>query len=279
MRTFLFACLFISSSLFAQRDSVINGIKCHLVAKSSDTGTTWIQRKIINKKKNTEKFNGRYWEFYPGGKVKASGYYKNGKRDEKWIRYYPNGKKSEEGYFDKGFKSNIWMTYFESGKMSWKGNYFKNMRAGVWRYFYEDGKLKGMTRYRVKTQKIAKKPKSGVKRGISVGAYKEITYTISPADSLVEYYPNGKLRTRIIYGHEGGLTGSYAMYYDDGTIKVRGQYLDGKKTGTWEYFCSSGALFYKTELIEPSPLRIEDGPCEFGEELPLMKWEVEQITI
>ncbi len=276
MRTFLFVCLFISSSLFAQRDSVINGIKCHLISESRDTGTVWIQRKIVNKKKNTEKFGGRYWEFYPGGKLKASGYYKNGKRDEKWIRYYQNGQRSEEGYFDNGLKSDLWMTYFESGKMSWKGNFFKNIRSGVWRYFYEDGKLKGMTRYRIKTQKIAKKPKAGVKRGIAIGAYKEVTYTISPADSLVEYYPDGKLRTRITYGHEGGLTGSYAMYYDNGTIKTRGQYSEGKKTGTWEYFCSSGTLYFKGTELNPN---YTDGPCEFVEELPWLKWEVEQITL
>jgi antitoxin component YwqK of YwqJK toxin-antitoxin module len=277
MRNLLIALLFVSTSLFAQRDSVISGIKFHLVA-ATDTGTSWIQQKIV--KKGVTKFGGVYYEFYAGGKLKTKGYYKRGKRTGKWMYYYSSGKKSAEGYYDEGFKTELWMAYYESGVMSWKGNFFKNIRSGFWRYFYEDGKLKAMTRYRIKTESIAKKPKEATK-GMSIRVNRVITYSISPADSLVEYYPDGKLRTRIIYGKEGGLTGTYDLYYENGKKNTHGEFIDGKRSGKWEFYCVDGTLL---KIEAPSIINIpetkQEGSdvCGYVEMSPWMKWEVEIIT-
>ncbi|MEO5644042.1 MAG: hypothetical protein ABIQ40_12890 [Bacteroidia bacterium] len=279
MRYLLFILLLSSFSLFAQRDSVIGGIKCHLVSSDADTGTAWIQNKQVTKK-GVVKFRGVYWEFYPGGKLKAKGYYKNGKQNEKWIRYYSGGQKAEQGYFDKGFKSDLWMTYYESGIMSWKGNYYKNMRSGFWRYYYESGAPKSVTRYRIKTQSIAKRPK-GAKRGMSISANREITYSISPADSLIEYYPDGKLRTRIIYGKEGGLNGNFTTYYPDGNVNTSGTYTTGKKSGEWIYYCTDGSVLYAEKYLVPGGEAAKGKDkieCAYDEILPWMKWEIELIT-
>jgi antitoxin component YwqK of YwqJK toxin-antitoxin module len=275
MRNLLFVFLLLSSPAFAQRDSIISKIKCHLISES-DTGTAWIQTIVV--KKGVKKYYGTYFEFYPDGKLKAKGYYKKGKRTEKWMRYYSNGQIKEEGYFDGGYKTELWKTYYESGKMSWKGNFFKNMRSGIWRYFYEDGTVKGMTRYRIKTESVAKKAKSG-STGRSFRVNREITYSISPADSLVEYYPDGKLRTRIIYGKEGGLTGDIDLYYADGKRNMHGKYLNAQKTGDWTYYCMNGAVF-KTEHYPRSPIAQLDNiaDCFYDKITPWMKWEVELIT-
>jgi antitoxin component YwqK of YwqJK toxin-antitoxin module len=275
MRKLLIGLLFITSSLFAQRDTMVNRVKFHLIA-DSDTGTTWIQQKIV--KKGVTKFNGVYYEFYPGGKLKAKGYYKRGKRTGKWLRYYQGGQKSEEGFFDAGFKTELWMTYYESGVMSWKGNFFKNMRSGYWRYFYEDGKLKAMTRYRVKAESVAKKPKSNV-RGMSIRVNREITYSISPADSLVEYYPDGKLRTRILYGKEGGLNGVFDFYYPDGKINFHGAYTNGKESGTWIWYCTDGIKQRSINYSDANPANSEFGVICIHEAItPWLKWEIETIT-
>jgi antitoxin component YwqK of YwqJK toxin-antitoxin module len=268
MRYLFLGLLFLSTTLFAQRDSLINGIKCHLVSENKDTGTAWIQQKLV--KKGVTKFRGTYYEFYPGGKLKAKGYYKNGKRTEKWIRYYSSGKKAEEGYFDAGYKSDLWMTYYESGQLSWKGNFFKNIRSGYWRYYYEDGKLKAMTRYRIKTDKVIKKAKKKSK-GVSFKVNKEFQYRVSPADSLVEYYPDGKLRTRIIYGKEGGLNGDADFYYENGKLNKHGKYIDGKLSGDWVRYCTSGAVFIPNTNTNPDVI------CFYEELNPWLKWEVEVI--
>lgn len=288
MRYIFFCFLFSSSALFAQRDSVINGIKCHLISEHPDTGSAWIQKKIVKKSKAkaadggavyVTKFSGVYFEVYPGGKLKAKGYFKKGKRNEKWIRYYPSGQKKEEGYFDDGYKSDLWMTYYENGKISWKGNFFKNMRSGFWRYFYESGQLKSMTRYRIKAESIAKKPKEKAK-GWSLRVNREITYSISPADSLVEYYPDGKLRTRILYGKEGGLNGSIDLYYPDGKHNLQGQYTNGKESGVWTWYCSDGTKKKTMDYSTAAPAAGTFGVvCDAEIITPWMKWEVERILL
>lgn len=278
MSRFLFTISFIAFSVAAnsQRDSLINGIKCHLISVSSDTGTSWIQLKI--KKKTGEQFNGVYFEIYPGGKIKSKGYYKKGKRDEKWISYYQDGQTKVEGFYDEGFKSELWKEYYPSGQMSWKGNFFKDMRSGFWRYYYENGIQKSMTRYVIKAFKVVGKPKP-IMKGSSIKTNIEIHYTISPADSLVEYYPDGKLKVRILYGHKGGLNGTCDYYYGNGVKSFHGQYLDGKEVGDWLYYCPDGKLFKFTRYTgvpNQADVRIEtDQLCDITAVKPEMKWQKE----
>ncbi|MCX6311789.1 MAG: hypothetical protein NT084_09145 [Bacteroidetes bacterium] len=275
-RILFIVTLFLSISLFAQRDSIIGSINCHLISDSSDTGTSWIQQKI--KRKSGEQFNGVYFEIYPDGKLKAKGYYKRGKRNEKWIRYYPSGQKSVEGYFDVGYKSDLWMEYYPSGQISWKGNFYKNMPSGFWRYFYENGIQKSMTRYLIKTSRVMGKATATAK-GRSFKSNMETHYTISPADSLVEYYPDGKLKIRILYGHKGGLNGACDFYYANGVKSFHGQYLEGKEVGDWFYYCPDGKLFKFTRftsVANQADVRIEtDENCDVATIEPEMIWKTQ----
>lgn len=279
MRYFLFGFLFFSSTLFAQRDSTINGIKCHLIA-DSDTGTCWIQKNVKTKK--AAYFSGHYFEVFRDGKLKAKGFYKRGKRSNKWVFYYENGQKSVEGYYDEGLKSNLWMEYYMNGQLSWKGNFFKDMRSGFWRYYYENGVQKAMTRYLIKSS-VVKGEKVKKSKGSSLKPNVEIHYTISPCDSLVEYYPNGKLKVRILYGKEGGLNGTCDYYYENGSKNFEGAFANGKKIGTWNYFCADGSLFYNivfdaSEVGNRSAVNDKiDTKCNYVEVKPEMKWEVEFI--
>ena len=277
MRYFLVLFFLFPAFLFAQRDTLVQGIKFHLVS-DSDTGISWIQFKTG--KNGKDHFRGWYLEYYRDGKVKAKGHYKNGKRSDDWTRYYPDGQIAEKGYFDNGYKSFLWQTFYPNGKMAWKGSFFKDIRSGFWRYYYEDGKLKAMTRYRIKTEKRHRKPKE--KKGFSIMINVEYTYSVSPADSLVEYYPDGKLRTRIIYGKEGGMTGPVAFYYENGKPSLEGTMYFGNKIGEWIYYCPDGSVSsrekYAVDKKEPVEVKNE-AACEYVIMHPWMKWEVEKITL
>jgi antitoxin component YwqK of YwqJK toxin-antitoxin module len=281
MRTLLSIVFVFCSSIFisAQRDTLVSGIKLHLVS-DADTGTAWIQQKF--NKKGQEHFRGWYVEYYRDGKLKAKGHYKNGKRSDDWTRYYPGGQIAEKGYFDGGYKSDLWQTFYENGKMSWKGSFFKNIPSGFWRYYYEDGKLKGMTRYRIHTEKTHTK-KTGKTKGMSVKVNVEFTYSVSPADSLVEYYPDGKLRTRIIYGKEGGMTGHYKLYYENGKPNVEGDMYFGNKVGTWLWYLPDGSVWAQKEYTLDSPSKEEPQSLDLNPQYehlsPWLKWEPEKITL
>lgn len=278
MRGLLLVLVFISTILPAQRDTLVKGIKFHLIS-DTDTGTSWIQFIKANKKGET-RFSGWYLEYYRDGKVKAKGHYKNGKRSDDWTRYYPGGQIAEKGFFDGGYKSDLWQSFYESGKIAWKGNFFKGIRSGFWRYYYENGQLKGMTRYRIHTEKTYKKPKE--KKGFSIKVNMEFTYSVSPADSLVEYYPDGKLRTRIIYGKEGGRNGAVDYYYENGQENMHGEYANGIQTGDWTWYCPDGSVSvrkkYQPDKKDPVEVK-EESSCGYSVMEPWMKWEVEKITL
>jgi antitoxin component YwqK of YwqJK toxin-antitoxin module len=280
MRPLFFILFFISVSAAAQRDTIIAGRRCHLIA-DSDTGTSWIQM-TIHTKKFGDQFRGAYFEFYKSGRIKVQGFYKLGKRSDKWIGYYEDGNKSFEGYFSKGYKSDLWMEYFPGGHLSWKGNFFKNMRSGFWRYYYENGKLRSMTRYEIHTR-VESVPAPPRSKGASIRVNKKIFYTITPCDSLVEYYQDGTLKIRFSYGHHGGLNGKVQYFYSNGAKNREGMYVDGKAAGVWKYFCTDGKEYKNVTYgsdgnAETSQLdNSEAKDCVYVEIQPEMKWQPEEI--
>jgi antitoxin component YwqK of YwqJK toxin-antitoxin module len=271
---FILICCF-TISLSAQRDTIIAGLKCHLYL-DNDTGTAWIQKVIVNKKTGKQ-FSGSYFEFYKSGRLKVKGYFKAGKRSDKWEGFYEDGNKFFTGYYDEGYKSDLWMKYFDAGVMSWKGSFFKDMRAGFWRYFYENGKLKMMTRYEIKTH-IDKGEKVKDGKGSSLQRNVKIYYTISPCDSLVEYYQDGTLKIKMAYGHHGGLNGKVEYFYPSGLKNLEGMYSEGKKTGTWNYFCLDGTIAKSFIYDENGNIKSQTSnnpdatKCVYVEIQPQMLW-------
>lgn len=88
----------------------------------------------------------------------------------------------------------------------------------------------------------------------------------------LEYYPNGNLKSKMKINERGLIDGKYEEYHLDGTIKKKTKYADGvvsdtvyyfenevlkkkgllengKKTGWWFYYDSSGKLSKKVEYL------------------------------
>jgi uncharacterized protein len=95
----------------------------------------------------------------------------------------------------------------------------------------------------------------------------------------VEYYPDGKLRTRIIYGKEGRLNGAVDFYYPDGKRNLHGQYTNGKESGVWTWYCTDGLQKKTVDYSNANPTSPGFGAiCTYEAIAPWMKWEVEIIT-
>ncbi len=277
-RLFFVVLFFNSFSISAQRDSILYGIRCYMVSESKDTGTVWIQQNI--KTKHGLVFNGRYFELFANGKLKINGNYKKGARTGKWIGYYETGQKSFVGYYDNGLKSDLWMKYFPHGQLAWKGSFFKDMHAGFWRYYYENGLLKAMTRYLIKSRAVTGKKIAKLNQ-FSFFPNLTYNYIISPADSLVEYYPDGKLKIRFLYGQSGGLNGICNSYYSTGKENFSGAYTNGQKSGLWNYYCSDGIIYQNIQFNTKTLPLISNTDsnaelhCLYLEILPEIKWEKE----
>ena len=56
-----------------------------------------------------------------------------------------------------------------------------------------------------------------------------------------EYYENGAISNEFFLKN-GNLDSTYKLFYLNGRVKRIERYTDGKKTGTWEYFDTTGKL-------------------------------------
>lgn len=57
-----------------------------------------------------------------------------------------------------------------------------------------------------------------------------------------EFYPSGKLRTRIVVNRSNELDGPSADYYESGVVKSEGVWANGKEDGEWHWYDSLGRL-------------------------------------
>ena len=58
---------------------------------------------------------------------------------------------------------------------------------------------------------------------------------------LEELHDNGQIRIKRNYNN-GKLHGSFEVFYVNGQIKIRSTYKKGKRDGLWEYFDLDGNL-------------------------------------
>ena len=88
--------------------------------------------------------NGKFFEYYIGGKLKATGNYINGEVEDSTFIYYENGKLREKGFYKNGFKNGWFTTYRENGKVMKKEEFFidKDIYVKNQEVFYsQNGKI------------------------------------------------------------------------------------------------------------------------------------------
>jgi len=192
-------------------------------------------------------------EYYPGGKIKVSGSYKDGKKhgvfreyDEEgtitgstvyendeavsfgiidktgafegdWITYYDDGTTRAEGIYENGLRVDKWKFYHPDGKVSQKGSYRKGKPHGEWRWYHRDGSIKREETYR---------------RGRGDG-------------EAVEYDEEGNVVAKGSY-IDGLKDGDW--FYTVGDHTVTGAYRDGEKQGKWLGVYENGKTQFKGEF-------------------------------
>ena len=65
----------------------------------------------------------------------------------------------------------------------------------------------------------------------------------------VEYYDNGQIRYKG-YFFEGKREGEWVLYHNNGKLFSKGFYVEGKQTGEWEFYYEDGQLWYKGSFSE-----------------------------
>ncbi|HTL82478.1 MAG TPA: hypothetical protein VL651_12280 [Bacteroidia bacterium] len=295
--------LFFWGHLFAQHDTIVDGFKLHLqdIGNSDSVSRTYISDTVTH--------SGKFLQLYPGGKVKSYGsmnkgskvgawdeYYSSGQlrshglytrhgKEGIWREYYPDGKIFSKGNYTNGEKDGLWKTWYENDSLMSRGQYWHDNCTGTWNWWYDNGKLKAHAKYLARTHLEKRKVPFGHDVTDPKGHY--ITwkkrYTFFNVDSLVEYYPNGNLRSKIMYDAGGNRNGQSEFWYENGNVNRIEYYKGGKGIGCWKVYCEDGELFSlgenNTEQICEDPEHVNPDCGYPGDIIPLIPNEIHTYPI
>ncbi len=188
---------------------------------------------------------------------------------------YPSGVKSSEGYLVNGQPDGWWKSYDEKGRLVSEGNRKNLLLDSLWTFYvdgrksftihYQDGKKHGeqiqyfpreytVSQWRqdtivgaVRTYDTAGWLKKTVPyfEGKPHGMAKEFDKT-GLVVAVANYY-RGVMsrRERINRTDEHGLKqGSWKFFWDNGQLKMEGNFLNGKKHGFFKFYDESGNFLY-----------------------------------
>lgn len=149
-----------------------------------------------------------------------------------------------EGKIENGLKQDNWITYYENGQQKSNGDYIDGLKDGEWNYWEENGEQKAKELY-----------KEGKLLDNSGTISSDNSSPADDSDPMDDEVNNGaepirfgllkaKLKDgaiRKLYNGEP-YTGPVIDYHDNGTIKLKGYFKDGLRTGKWTYYSNSGTL-------------------------------------
>lgn len=198
------------------------------------------------------------------------------------IFYHENGQVSSEGYMFQGKPDGYWKTYYESGVLKSEGNRKNFELDSLWKFYDEDGGLILEINYR-------EGRKNGIRKTIQPNEIIEENFVDDVKQgNTVYYYPEGNKKKVVPYadGLENGMAmeydqqgtiitlieykkgfivnrdrinrkdrnnfkqGKWVYFYDDGTVKLEGNYRDDMKNGYFKQYDREGNLVTVEKYID-----------------------------
>ncbi len=204
---------------------------------------------------------------YENGMVSSEGYLRDGKPDGYWKTFHSNGKLKTEGnrknfqldstwnfYSEKGVMQKS-ITYSGDNKNGWERLYDaeghcieeymnkNNIRNGTANWYYQTGELK-------KTAIFENNKEEG----------KATEYERDGRVITLWTYRNGFIYTEEKinrYDSQGNRTGIWRDLYDDGKLKMEGNWALGMKNGVFKFYTKKGEL-EKLERYENDILIVDE---------------------
>lgn len=195
-------------------------------------------------------------EYYPDGRIKKKGTFKNNIPEGISRIYAPDGKVDSSKVYrsgivigdgivdDNGLKQGDWKEFFDTGELKGEGKYINSQRIGGWKYYYKNGK----------TEQNGTFLKNEIPDGEWIWYYEN-------GDTLrFETFING-LRNGIMieYSDTGTVIakGEYiddleegSWFYHDGDIIIEGSYKSGNRDGEWKNIYSNGNPSFKGSFLD-----------------------------
>lgn len=198
-------------------------------------------------------------KYYPNGKVKFSGTYRNNipegvhrNYDEEGnissSKLYQNGVLLGEGILDEsGLKQGFWKEYYPDGTPKSEGEYRDSKRFGEWKFFHRNGQMEQTGKYLA-----GEKPHGKWTWYYESGKIlREENYRRGLRDGdMIEYSDSNTVITKGEYmdGEKEGI-----WIYEMGTHKEEGKFVAGRREGEWKYHYTDGTLYFEGEFVDGTP--------------------------
>lgn len=202
-------------------------------------------------------WHGSYTEYDENGNVKMKGTYEEGTLNGYYQTFFDNGKMEKQSWLDDGNIEQTWREYYPDGGISDEYYYTNQQANGVAKHFTPTGELYSEEIYKDdRLQAIIQYDSSG-------NAYHKADLIASDGEMILKR-PSGSVfksaikkceefMERETYSYDNGQTMSnydflnsqysaYQHYERDGTLTVKGNYLNGESHGDWYYYHESGKL-------------------------------------
>lgn len=176
---------------------------------------------------------GNWKEYYPDGKLKATGSYVKDLKDGLWKFYYQSGQLEQVGAYIDGLPDSTWNWYFSNGNLMREEFFFEGKSDGLLTEYdvdgnvvtqgdYIEGKREGKWFYQAGDNRDEGEYVEGLRTGLWTSSFPD--GTLSYEGKFIDDLPNGK----------------HTWYWDNGKIKQEGNYVMGRKNGDWKKYDYNG---------------------------------------
>ena len=177
-------------------------------------------------------------KMYREGKMRSQGILDDSGLEQGHWKYFffPKGKMKSEGDYKDGKKTGVWKYYHENGNLMQTGSYMEDKAEGTWTWYYENGKLLRQETYKNgKEIGDAQEFNDSTARVIAQGAY------VDGQKDGSWIYEIGDMKITGKYA-DGKEDGTWKEYYKDGKVSFEGNYIKGEENGTHKFYYPGGQL-------------------------------------
>lgn len=179
------------------------------------------------------RFNGKWKDFSPDGKVIAEGQYTDNRRTGNWKFYNSFQKLEQTGNYNNGRPDGLWKWYYTDGSLLREEEYFQGQRDGAYTEYSPSGEVIAQGMY-------AEGERNGDWKFRSGDITEEGKYLLGQQEGIWKtYYANGKLMSKLNFV-QGNPDGEQTIFYESGKVKEVRNYQNGLRVKTWKKYTEDG---------------------------------------
>lgn len=202
---------------------------------------------------------------YHSGKLAAIEHYKDRKKSGKWLWYRDGDRLHQEQNYLNGEAHGESKSFFKNGNLIYQRLFDKGKPIGTHKEYYESGAIKIVSTFtNGKSAEIKNYYESG-----SISAKRTFVEDIILANSYYEI--GGKLGSVGFNQNTNGTPqiGKWKYYHQNGKLKYKGKYVEGKRVGKWKGWHSHGKRKFKGNYKDGEKVGVWRNYDEKGKLMPI----------